>query len=301
MREIQTMTNENGTAAQSFGGAWTERKLDAIKRYLDAYTTALKNQSFKLIYIDLFAGTGSVTPKTGTDYPLDGSARVALKVDSKPFDKFIFAETDSNNVQELKKLQDKYHDRNIEIYREDGNAVLADINLNPTTMRGVVFLDPFGTQIKYATIQRIATIKCLDTWILFPVSAVARMMPKHGETNFSNQLTDLFGNENWRDVYDDQQTFEGDPIPIRARRLVDKIVTLYKKQLQTSFGKRYLNTSLTLKNSKNTPLFELMFCTGSSNKNAIRISHDIAKYIIDYEKVDRAQIHNTGQQTFNIV
>lgn len=301
MREIQTMTNESGTAAQSFGGAWTERKLDAIKRYLDAYTTALKKQSFKLIYIDLFAGTGSVTPKTGIDYPLDGSARVALKVDSKPFDKFIFAETDPNNVQELKKLQDKYPDRDIEIYREDGNTVLANINLNPATMRGVVFLDPFGTQIKYATIQRIANIKCLDTWILFPVSAVARMMPKYGESNFPHQLTDLFGNEKWRDAYGDQQTFEGDPISVRDRRLVDRIVMLYKKQLQKSFGKRYLNASLTLKNSRKTPLFELLFCTGSSNERAIKISHNIAKYIINYEKNDRAQMHSTGQQTFSIV
>ncbi|MDE0205517.1 MAG: three-Cys-motif partner protein TcmP [Candidatus Tectomicrobia bacterium] len=39
-----------------FGGPWTQEKLDILRRYLDAYTTALKNQPFTLTYIDAFAG-----------------------------------------------------------------------------------------------------------------------------------------------------------------------------------------------------------------------------------------------------
>ena len=37
-----------------FGGPWTQEKLKILERYLDAYTTALKNQPFKLVYIDAF-------------------------------------------------------------------------------------------------------------------------------------------------------------------------------------------------------------------------------------------------------
>jgi three-Cys-motif partner protein len=43
---------------QLFGGSWTEKKLEILKKYLDAYNTALKNQPFKRVYIDAFAGTG---------------------------------------------------------------------------------------------------------------------------------------------------------------------------------------------------------------------------------------------------
>ena len=43
-----------------FGGPWTEQKLKILERYLDAYTTALKNQRFELVYIDAFAGTGHI-------------------------------------------------------------------------------------------------------------------------------------------------------------------------------------------------------------------------------------------------
>ena len=41
-----------------YGGSWTIEKLEILERYLDAYTRALKNKSFNLMYIDAFAGTG---------------------------------------------------------------------------------------------------------------------------------------------------------------------------------------------------------------------------------------------------
>ena len=50
-------------AQMSFGGQWTLEKLGILKRYLDAYTTVLKNQSFRLIYVDAFAGEGSLLRK----------------------------------------------------------------------------------------------------------------------------------------------------------------------------------------------------------------------------------------------
>ncbi len=42
----------------NYGGSWTIKKLDILEKYLNAYTTALKGQPFKLAYIDAFAGTG---------------------------------------------------------------------------------------------------------------------------------------------------------------------------------------------------------------------------------------------------
>jgi three-Cys-motif partner protein len=47
----------------SFGGDWTREKLERVKAYLDAYMTALKNQRFKLGYIDAFAGTGYINQR----------------------------------------------------------------------------------------------------------------------------------------------------------------------------------------------------------------------------------------------
>jgi three-Cys-motif partner protein len=48
------MTN---SAEQTFGGSWTEKKLEVLKGYLNSYNNALKNQIFTRVYIDAFAGT----------------------------------------------------------------------------------------------------------------------------------------------------------------------------------------------------------------------------------------------------
>ncbi len=52
-----------------FGGAWTERKLSVIKRYLEVYSQALKGQPFQRIYVDAFAGTGDRTDKRHAAQP----------------------------------------------------------------------------------------------------------------------------------------------------------------------------------------------------------------------------------------
>ena len=71
---------------QQFGGDWTIEKLDILTGYLDAYLTALKNFHFKKIYIDAFAGTGSITTRDG-QREIAGSARLALLADNH-FDQY---------------------------------------------------------------------------------------------------------------------------------------------------------------------------------------------------------------------
>ena len=86
------------TIDRSFGGQWTREKLEILRRYLDAYTTALKNQPFNLVYVDAFAGPGNWRPGSSydeVDYGeyndmLKGSPQIALDVVDKPFDEFIW-------------------------------------------------------------------------------------------------------------------------------------------------------------------------------------------------------------------
>jgi hypothetical protein len=44
-------------SVHSFGGAWTERKLSVVRRYLEIYAQALKNQAFQRVYIDALPAT----------------------------------------------------------------------------------------------------------------------------------------------------------------------------------------------------------------------------------------------------
>lgn len=92
-----------------FGGEWTVKKLECVKRYLDAYVKVMKNQhNFATHYIDAFAGTGYVDLRSeqpdeptlwdefaeaeeGADAFLSGSAAQSLDVDPQ-FDNYLFIE-----------------------------------------------------------------------------------------------------------------------------------------------------------------------------------------------------------------
>jgi three-Cys-motif partner protein len=51
-------------------GPWAREKLDTLQRYLNYYTTALKNQPWwSLIYVDAFAGPGTARLRPSNQAP----------------------------------------------------------------------------------------------------------------------------------------------------------------------------------------------------------------------------------------
>ncbi len=52
------------TFKSQFGGAWTQQKLSALDKYLQAYTTIFKGNPkarfYSITYVDAFAGTGTI-------------------------------------------------------------------------------------------------------------------------------------------------------------------------------------------------------------------------------------------------
>ena len=275
------------SANTGFGGPWTEEKLAILKKYLDAYTTALKNQPFRLIYIDAFAGTGEVeltSVDEGKKEFIEGSAKIAVDVDDKPFDEYIFVEKDQDRCIQLDSLRKANQGKNIQIENEDANDFLQNLQKDWRRYRGVLFLDPFATEVEWATIEKIASFEALDTWILFPTSAIARMLPKKREPDnisqkWVNRLNRIYGDESWRDLYSisPQLSLFGDEEQQRPEG-IDGLIEIYKSKLDQLFGDRFLNQSRTLKNSKNSALFEFLFCVG--NPNGIGPAMGIAEHIL---------------------
>ena len=170
---------------QTFGGSWTQRKLDAICAYLDAYTTALKNRDFRLTYVDAFAGEGQWQPRAeyGEFHEVrDGSARIALGIRDREFDRLVFVEQDPERCGRLELLRAEYPNRSIDIRNEDANQAIPSVCRNlEWNDRLVAFLDPFAASVDWATIEALAKTKKADCWILFPLIAVSRMMPTGSE------------------------------------------------------------------------------------------------------------------------
>ena len=132
--------------ASSYGGQWTFEKLDILESYLDAYTTVLKKTSFKLVYIDAFAGTGYINPVKGNKdakYFIAGSASRAIKTGDKSFDKFIFIEKNFHRYNDLQKLQQNHQDRGIIVENSDANSYLQNLRMNWRRWRGCSVPGPF--------------------------------------------------------------------------------------------------------------------------------------------------------------
>lgn len=287
-----------GTSAE-FGGPWTLEKLGILERYLDAYTTALKDQPFELWYIDAFAGSGRLDLPGGEEAYrfllndretrdfVEGSAARAIKIQNKPFDKFVFVEKNATQYDRLRKLAESHRDRDIDTKHADANEYLAGFDHDwsdrcGVLRRGVLFLDPYATAVEWATIEKIAGLEALDTWILFPTSALSRMLPKEKKPDdvdlmWAERLTKVYGNERWQNLYRPTPDLFGAELNQRSLG-VGGLLSIYKNNLENLFGNRFLQESRPLVNSKNSVLFEFIFCAG--HPKGTRIAHRIARHLI---------------------
>lgn len=278
------------TNSSQFGGKWTKEKLDILEKYLDSYTTALKNQKFDLVYIDAFAGDGFINTvsdaESGTKEFLEGSVLRALNIEDKPFDQLVFVEQNPDRIERLEKLVEEYSiHRVVEIKQADANDFLSTCGKFLKGKRGVLFLDPFSTEVSWQTIEKIAEYESLDTWLLFPVSAISRMLPKERRPdeiskNLVECLNKVYGDESWRELYTEnpQQTLFGEP-GYERKPGVDGLVRIYKEKLRSLLGQRFLENHRDLKNSRNSTLFAFMFFVG--NPKGIGPAVRIAKHILD--------------------
>jgi three-Cys-motif partner protein len=285
---------------QQFGGDWTSEKLNKLSKYLSTYTTILsKKLQFKYAYIDAFAGTGyreikANNYKTFFLFPelsdpesqrfLQGSARIALEC-KPPFSKYIFVE---KNVEKLAELQNnlirEYPEKENDIifYGGDANTVIQEVcEKNWCRHRAVLFLDPFGMQVEWPTIQAVAKTKAIDLWILFPLGvAVNRMLTKNGQINetWKQKLNQIFGTDDWYDVFykmtPNLSLFDEEATIIQKIAGFSDIMTYYVKRLQTVFP-YVAENPLPLFNSKNNPLFALFFA--ANKPNAVKIAQDILR------------------------
>ena len=276
----------------SFGGPWTQEKLAIIGAYLDAYTTALKDQPFQLIYVDAFAGEGYWRPGSAyasEDYEdftelLDGSPAIALDVRDRPFDRFIFIEKDEKRSQALDDLKRQHSERCIEVIPKDANVALPMFCESMDRFdRAVVFLDPFATQVSWDTVSAVARTQKIDCWILFPISAIARIMPRGSSppAAWASRLDRIFGGrEHWEGVYREsaQLSFFTTERSLERASGSGQIAERYWKRLESVFEK-VAPISRPLRNSKNSPMFELFFAAGSTRGADIAVR--IARHILE--------------------
>ncbi|MEZ4232422.1 MAG: three-Cys-motif partner protein TcmP [Polyangiaceae bacterium] len=290
--------------AHLFGGDWTNTKLEVIQKYLTAYTTALKSTPFKKAYIDAFAGTGYRTraaaaekgdslelPDLAEDAPqelLDGSARLALKV--KPgFDSYIFIERSVERCRELQKLKEEFPDLEgcITVQQGDANKALQELCAkNWRSRRAVVFLDPYGMEVEWKTVEAIARTKAIDLWLLFPFGiGLTRLLPNHGNVPepWRRRLDEFLGTTDWyEEMYRTEPTVQGslfaeeEPEERIVRATRDDVGKYFIRRLESVF--HTVAEPGVLRNSRGCPLYLLCFAAG--NAKGATVALKIADHIL---------------------
>ncbi len=286
---------------QRFGGrTWTQDKLERVRKYLVAYSTIMKTRPFRYAYIDAFAGTGyhelkADESESGSLFAefeepdvaefLDGSARMALQVEPR-FHKYIFIEKSPKKTAELERLRTEFSNKSADIRIEtaEANACLQQMcSKSWTKRRAVLFIDPFGMQLSWETLATIAKTKAIDTWILFPVSAVNKLLKKDGNipASWRDRLDSMFGESAWFDVFfpEEKLPLFGDGTTVRRKVAdVDLIGKYFNKRLESIFAGVAPNP-YTLRNTRGAPLFLLCFAAANPNavKPALKIAQDILK------------------------
>ncbi len=211
---------------RQFGGSWSESKLNCVENYALAYLQVMQKQHWYILhYVDAFAGRGKQVLKSSTpssaerlelesffgDYSeradtetfLVGSSLRALSASrssARPFAHFTLIEADKSSCDELEAvIQSEFPDMKdkVDVICKDANVALNEyIDLvDWTRTRAIVFLDPYGLEVRWETVVRLATTGACDVWYLFPLGGVIRMMTNDGRIpeRWQVRLDQLFG------------------------------------------------------------------------------------------------------------
>jgi three-Cys-motif partner protein len=289
-----------------FGGLHTDDKVARLRAYLQPFTSALKHQGFVLVYIDAFAGSGNRTDvipvlplldgKNAEPQRVDvpGSARAAMEI-IPPFDRLYLIEREPERYAALEALAADFPESKITCYRGDANDVVQNIcrclpwrgsNDAPHGMRGVIFLDPYGMEVDWTTVQAIAATESLDLWYFFSLMGLYRQAAKAApsiDDSKRMRLNRVLGTDDWERAWygtphGEKDLFEDPQTPIRMADL-DAIERYVKNRLASEFKGAVLDP-LRIHNAQGSPLASLFFAVSNPDSRAVGLATKIAGHIL---------------------
>lgn len=254
-----------------------------------------KHPYWKTIYFDGFAGSGErkaeqtdlaaqlqIAPEEAGVYK-GAAERMMLLPDDLSFDFFYFVDA---NEDALKQLESKLKEipeaeGKKRLFRSgDANHWLIELSkaLKKPNYAALVFLDPFGMQINWESIEALKGTRS-DVWILIPTGVIVnRLLDKKAELKHSAKLQSFFGipEEEIREMFyrvESKQTLFGEEeIVTKVTKPIEKIASLYVQRLKTIWD--YVTEEpLRLNNTRGTPIFHFVFA--SQKKVAVKIARQI--------------------------
>jgi three-Cys-motif partner protein len=262
-------------------GPWTVIKLEALQKYLKAFTTASKRARGTL-YLDLFAGAAS-NEERETGRAILGSAHRALEADP-PFSKVVLCELEKGAARSLEdRFTELYPGRDVTVLPGDCNQTLPGY-LEALARRdsgwrfapSFAFLDQFSAEIRWSTIQWLAEFKHpkaktkMEQWLYFGDSFLPRGL--HGADDarnpaYARRVDEMFGTHDWRKIL---AARDDDELDASAAR--HELVNLMRWRLEWDLGYR-TTLPLVISNRQGVGLYTMIFAT--DHDAGAKIMHSI--------------------------
>ena len=288
-------------------GPWARDKLERLRKYLNAYTTIMRKQQWcqGYVYVDAFAGPGRHRLRkrepeaSGASVQavlievsrhaqdaheqrefVAGSPRVALEIEH-PFTWYVFIEKSADRIKRLWQLQKEFGEtRNIVIRRNDCNRYLLHRliehpKVDWSRWRALVFLDPFGMQVPWSTIEALGRTRAIEILLNLPVGmAIQRLLLRSGRftARQRRKLDGYFGSPDWYEVlYRKEPDLFGEENPIKVDASGKALLEWYRRRLCKVFG--YVSKACLIRNTRGGHLYYLLLA--SPNPTGARIASDI--------------------------
>ena len=227
---------------------WSAAKHYFLRRFIDGFTTAMRNKWPELHYVDLFAGSGIERVEgLGLDW---GSPLIAAQAPHK-FYRLHLCELDAAKFRALDQRVSRFQQPEpAQLLLGDANKRVGEIiHALPKGCLSLAFLDPYGLHLHYKSIQQIATRKT-DLIVFFPDHLDAlRNWEKYYKGNLDSNLDLVLGTTQWR-------TRKAETPP---NRWVDVLREIYESQLRLLGYTEFEYERI--RGTNRRPLYRLIFCS----------------------------------------
>lgn len=259
-------------------GAWGEKKYKLVGGYCDIFTTGMRYKWGKLVYIDLFSGSGYARIKD-TNKIVKSSALISLSIPNK-FDKYIFCEADEDKLNALKsRVEREFPNIDVEYVLGDSNENISKIvSIVPkhTDTQGILrfcFVDPFSLNLKFETIDKLSRVGKIDFLILLALLMDAnRNFVYYVEEN-SKKIDDFIGDTNWRIPFKN-----GD---VRSEDFIKFLSDKYDANMKNLGYVEPVDKHRVKIDNKNIPLYYLAFYSKNPRGN------DFFKKVEKYQSIQQ--------------
>lgn len=260
-------------------GAWSEIKLEIVKKYAAAYSRIFAKQpTMTHHYIDGFAGSGVHVSKA-TRRPVSGSPLNALAVEP-PFKSYTLIDITGGRVRQLRKLIGERDD--VRVLEGDCNELLLH-DVFPdfkyiSRRRALCLLDPYGLHLDWDVMAKAGQLRTIDLFLNFPIMDINRnalwSKPELVTAEQARPLTRFWGDESWQsaayELSAQEQLFGEADLEKKSNAAV---VAAFRNRLRAVAGFKFVPDPLPMRNSTNAVIYYLFFA--SQNETGARIATDI--------------------------